>query len=287
MNNLSVNSLGGDDYFASDDTTVPAALDGGAGNDFFQVGQLFGNARLPSDVLPEDRFDTTLTTHGYLSRGISAPMTVHGGAGNDTFQVYSNKANLSLLGEDGNDTFIFRAFALPSGGHNLNDPVTIDGGTGFDKTLVIGTENDDGFALTDQGIFGAGLHIGYANVESLEVFGLEGNDTFFVLSTHARVTTTLIGGTGSDVADITGDVTLPIIQGLVTTLLPAATHTTDQIRGPIDLRGFNGDHPLPARSPPPSSSPARRTPAPSSARRRRPTTVPASTGSRCSTTGAP
>src|SRR5262249_46197549 len=181
------------------------------GNDTFQIGQLFGSARLPNDVLPEDRFDTTLTTHGYLSRGISAPMTVHGGAGDDTFQVYSNKADLTLLGEDGNDTFIFRAFALPGGGYNMNSAVSLDGGNGFDQTLVIGTENDDVFALTDQGIFGAGLHIGYTNIESLEVYGLEGNDTFFVLSTHAGVTTTLIGGAGSDMADITGDGTLPLV----------------------------------------------------------------------------
>src|SRR5262249_60235707 len=82
---LTVNSLGGNDYFASDDVTVPATLDGGAGNDTFQIGQLFGSARLPNDVLVEDGFDTTLTTRGYLSRGISAAMTVRGG--NDTSVV--------------------------------------------------------------------------------------------------------------------------------------------------------------------------------------------------------
>src|SRR5205085_7179263 len=56
-----------------------------------------------------------------------------------------------------------------------------------------------------------GLNVSFVNVEHLTVDGLEGNDTFFVLSTAPGVLTTLIGNAGSDTFDIGGDVTLPIV----------------------------------------------------------------------------
>src|SRR5690606_18578761 len=43
--------------------------------------------------------------------------------------------------------------------------------------------------------------------EAVEVDGLEGNDTFFILSTDANTVTTVIGGTGSDTFNVLGDVT--------------------------------------------------------------------------------
>ena len=39
-------------------------------------------------------------------------MVVQGGTGNDEFRVYSNQAELRLEGDDDNDLFIVRAFAL-------------------------------------------------------------------------------------------------------------------------------------------------------------------------------
>src|SRR5581483_6526300 len=186
-----------------------------------------------------------LTTRGYLSRGNSFAMVANGGAGDDSFQVYSNQADLTLNGDDGNDTFTIRAFALQAGGYNLNAHVTINGGAGFDQVIVIGTELDDNFALMAQAIFGAGLHVAHDTIESVEVDGLEGNDTFFLLSTRAGVTTTIVGNSGSDTLDVTGDVTLPIIQGLDPTPLQDATHTTIQIQRPVDFEGFNGPRPIP------------------------------------------
>src|SRR5262249_49497769 len=154
-----------------------------------QIGQVFGSARVPTDVAPEDAFDTILTTRGYLSPGISFPMVVYGGSGEDTFQVYSNQAELRLDGDADNDTFVVRAFALQSGAgfstsgktildsgagndviqYNVNAPLSIDGGSGYDKVVVLGTEKNDNFVITNQGIFGAGLHVTYDNVESVEV----------------------------------------------------------------------------------------------------------------------
>src|SRR5262249_54449160 len=152
------------------------------------------------------------------------------------FQVYSNQAELRLDGDDGNDTFIVRAFALQGGAgfstsgktilnagagddqiqYNANAPVSIDGGQGYDKVVVIGTELADSFVVTNKGIFGAGLNVTYDNVESVEVDGLEGNDTFFVLSTRKGVTTTVLGGPGDDTFNVTGDVTQTIISRSLT-----------------------------------------------------------------------
>src|SRR5207248_2034882 len=47
---LIVNGMGGNDYFASDDNSAVTTLDGGLGNDTFQIGQIFGLARDPYGV---------------------------------------------------------------------------------------------------------------------------------------------------------------------------------------------------------------------------------------------
>ncbi len=54
---------------------------------------------------------TALVTGG--SRGIGRAIAVAlGGTGGDFFTVYSNQAELRLEGDDGNDLFVIRAFAL-------------------------------------------------------------------------------------------------------------------------------------------------------------------------------
>jgi len=168
---LIVRGLGGDDYFAVDDNAAITTLDGGAGNDTFQIGQIYGAPRIavPSGsngatVANGDDFDTIRTTAGYISRGATFSLTAYGGTGDDKFTVYSNKAVLRLEGNDGNDQFVVRAFALADGSgkvstekrtdliggagadlieYNVNAPVSLDGGAGFDKVVVIGTEFND------------------------------------------------------------------------------------------------------------------------------------------------
>ena len=49
--------------------------------------------------------------------------------------------------------------------YNVNAPVSVDGGTGFDKLVVLGTEFADDFAITDKAIYGAGLNVRYTTVE--------------------------------------------------------------------------------------------------------------------------
>src|SRR5205085_12205263 len=110
---------------------------------------------------------TIETTRGWLSNGISNPMTVFGGAGEDLFIVFHNLAVLTLNGGDDDDTFLIQAFALAGSqedkreltnlsgdaGADLvqyaaNAPVSINGGDGFDRVIVIGTEFGDDFVVT-------------------------------------------------------------------------------------------------------------------------------------------
>ncbi|HLL12666.1 MAG TPA: hypothetical protein VK570_16505, partial [Rubrivivax sp.] len=246
---LAVLGQGGNDYFAMDDNSVITTLDGGAGNDNFQVGQIFGSQRnVGANLASSDVFGTVATTRGYLSRGTSAPLVAHGGSGDDVFQVYSNQAALRLEGDAGDDLFVVRGFALAEtdnagnivydtlangdrvarvkggnstaavsalvGGagndfiqYSMNAPVSIDGGVGFDKVLVLGTEFGDNFVVTDQGVFGAGVSVTYANIEVLEVDGLEGDDHFTVQSTPFGVATRIVGGLGNDIFNVAADVT--------------------------------------------------------------------------------
>ncbi|HEX6131969.1 MAG TPA: hypothetical protein VF044_09565, partial [Actinomycetota bacterium] len=366
---LAVYGLGGNDYFGVDDNAAITTLDGGAGNDIFQIGQIFGFKRDEENggLLPADTFPVLIaTTRGWLSPGIHAPLVATGGTGNDEFVVYSNQAELRLEGDDDNDLFIVRAFALaavcdtnadsstddiegdtdrgcsfsdidleadpdtglypivdvPAGGgdpgkctpagnagydgegwstaagyyrldnngdgvcnkadahitgakifnpateadprkweddvipldadgvarpiiglgfstarpldiragggedevsYNVNAPVSVDGGTGFDKLVVLGTEFADDIVISVKGIFGAGLNVRYDNVEVVEVDGLEGDDEFFIISTKFGVAYRVIGGLGSDTINVAGDV----VEDIVTRELEGISGTID------------------------------------------------------------
>ena len=216
----------GDDRFALDDNSVMTTIDGGRGDDRFQVGQMFQSTR-EFDKIPfkDDVFETVETTRGFLSNGITHDTTLFGGQGDDRFTVFHNTATLALNGESGNDTFIVRAFALKGsqaidpnqkitsifGGlgndfveYTDNAPVNIDGGAGTDTVVVIGTEFSDTFVINRDGVYGAGLFVRMLAIEILKVDGLEGNDRFIVLSTNPGVSTTIFGSRGSDSFEVGG-----------------------------------------------------------------------------------
>jgi Ca2+-binding RTX toxin-like protein len=154
---LTVATLGGNDLFAVDDNAAPTTLDGGAGSDRFQVGQVYGMRRddPTSGLSPPDYFPTIATTRGYLSEGTSAPLVAQGGSGDDEFTVYSNHATLRLEGDEGNDLFTVQAFALAKV-HANGDLVMGPGFTGVVTVLSTtstitrsdgGSFLDDGFAV--------------------------------------------------------------------------------------------------------------------------------------------
>ncbi len=214
---LTVNGRGGDDAYAIDDTGVATTVDGGAGDDTFQVGQMFEADRRPPHVATADATDTTLTTVGYVTVGNSHALTAHGGEGKDNFTVFRNTAGLTLNGDGGSDTFTVRAFALAGSGgaapdltsvnggagddnvtYAENANLDIDGGAGFDLLRALGTEFADHFVVTGDGIFGAGLRVTYDGVESIELHGGDGDDQVYVLGTNESVKTVIYGGAGSD-----------------------------------------------------------------------------------------
>ncbi|HEX6130279.1 MAG TPA: hypothetical protein VF044_01015, partial [Actinomycetota bacterium] len=217
----------GDDTFVLDDNLARTVIFGDAGADTFQVGQVFASPRDErnpnSGLHPNDYFETTATTRGYLSNGISSEATLFGGFGDDTFTVYHNRAELFLFGEEDDDTFRIRAFVRVNpndpdapytnvnGGQGadfisftVNAPVRIEGGDGFDTVTVIGTEFGDDFMVTAQGVFGSGLFVTYNGIEKVVVDALEGNDRFFIANTNENVALELVGGLGSDTFNLGG-----------------------------------------------------------------------------------
>jgi hypothetical protein len=258
---LNVNGLAGNDHFYVDDNSAVTVLTGGAGDNTFQFGQMFGADRTsPNSVQFGDEVTTEQTTAGFLSSGISYATAAYGSTGNDVFTVYSNKAQLYLNGNGGNDKFIVRAFnllnsdanlssgaAIPS--YSINAPVFIDGGVGVNSLTVLGTEANDTFVVTQNEVLGAGLNVNFVNIQKLEVNGLGGNDIFDVLSTGSSFVTTLIGGGGNDTFNIAGDVTTPVIAQSVAESgiylnagQPLQTfgpqlHQTSAIQGPLIIEG--------------------------------------------------
>jgi Ca2+-binding RTX toxin-like protein len=218
LDSMKIYALEGDDAFAIDDTRLDMEVYGGDGEDFFQIGQLFKSQRNAAAGVPNaDVFATIETTRGYLSNGITKSMKIFGGEDNDEFVVYHNLAPLALYGNDGDDSFLIRAFALVGSQEDLrertdvsgdagadliqyavNAPVFIDGGDGFDTVIVIGTEFNDDFVVTEDGVFGAGLNITFVRVETVEVDGDAGDDRFFILGTSAGILTKITGSLGSD-----------------------------------------------------------------------------------------
>ncbi len=114
---LSVFGLGGNDAFFVDDTTrdrrrstaAPATTCSRSARSSARSA----TANTEGALLPQDTFPVLIaTTRGWLSPGPHAPLVATGGTGNDEFVVYSNQAELRLEGDDDNDLFIVRAFAL-------------------------------------------------------------------------------------------------------------------------------------------------------------------------------
>ncbi|NMM32989.1 MAG: calcium-binding protein, partial [Phycicoccus sp.] len=209
-----VNGLGGDDTFAFDDTASTLVVNGNSGNDTFRFGQLYTSyVADPEFGVPATDFFAS--TRGLLTRGVSFSAAVYGGTGDDVFEVFRNVATLNLYGDAGDDTFVIRSFvgeseltALDAGeGRNFieyaaNAPVNIDGGSGYDLVVIIGTEFNDTFVITANGVYGAGRVVRYINVEKVSIYGMEGDDVFHVLSTNPAVELSIFGGLGSDRVEV-------------------------------------------------------------------------------------
>ena len=96
--------------------------------------------------------------------------------------------------------------------YNINAPVSIDGGTGFDKVVVLGTEFADHIVITDKGDLRRRPHRHLRQHR-----GARGRrrskatTTSTCSSTPAGVVTRVIGGLGSDTINVAGDVTGDVV----------------------------------------------------------------------------
>ena len=145
-----------------------------------------------------------------MTNGNTAPLFVLGGGQNDRFEVNYNRGKLYLHGGDGNDRFLLKTFLVlkenpddPEEITNLanlfggtgsnrydylqNAPVFINGGTGIDTIVVVGTPIGDTFVVTDTYVAGAGRIVTFAAIEAVEVDGAGGDDQIYVLSTGDAV----------------------------------------------------------------------------------------------------
>ena len=119
--------------------------------------------------------------------------------------------------------------------YNMNAPVSVDGGGGFNKLVILGTEYADHIVVTDKQIYGVGVSVTYTNIQVLEIDALEGDDTIDILSTAPGVATRVIGGLGNDTLDVAGDVTGDVssldIEGTSGTVNHAVTSTDPNYNG--------------------------------------------------------
>jgi Ca2+-binding RTX toxin-like protein len=176
---------------------APLVAQGGSGNDNFTVYGNQATLRLEGDdgndlfvvrafALAETNSSGEIVWLDQANR-IAKPALTSG---------YSTAAETGIRTGSGNNLIQYA----------INAPLSIDGGSGFDKAVALGTEFADHLVVTDKGIFGAGTSVKYSQIEVLEIDALEGDDTIDVLSTPADVAVRVIGGLGNDTINVAGDV---------------------------------------------------------------------------------
>ena len=89
--------------------------------------------------------------------------------------------------------------------------------------------------IASDGVWGAGLSVSYANIEWLEIDGMEGDDHFFIVSSSEKYITVISGNLGSDTFDLSGDVTETIVS-----LDPSGLSGTIQHEATSDDPNYNG-----------------------------------------------
>ncbi|MFN8136916.1 MAG: calcium-binding protein [Propionicimonas sp.] len=252
---VALNTLGGTTWSPSTARPRARTADLGAGNDLTRIGQVF------TDYVANVEFGAGATfesTRGWLSDGVHRAATINGNDGNDIFEVYRNQAAIALNGNDGDDIFVVRTFvdkdslaAINTGAgsdqitYSLNSPVDIDGGGGKDLVVIVGDESNNLFVITADGIWGSGIQVSYANIEKLVVYGMQGDDRIYVLSTSAEVAVSVFGGLGSDRIQVGGsapDVTVRAADGTTTTV-SFATTTLAAVQGALVVAGGNDPDP--------------------------------------------
>jgi len=203
VDKVSVDAAGGDDTIAIDGTVADTTVNGASGNDTIQIGQVYKSARGSNDsteITADDAFNTVETTEGFLSDGVSenTSLFVQGSSGDDIINIYHNVGSLNLQGNSGDDNFSIRGFTTVNGDTVTNGAMSLDGGAGKDSMLLRGSEGEDVFVITKEGISSNVVSVEVSGVESTTLDGAAGDDTFNIQGNNDYDTTVINGGLGND-----------------------------------------------------------------------------------------
>ncbi len=228
---FTVRGRAGDDLFLVDDSSTELAVYGDGGDDRFFIGNV-----LATELYDHPKYGL-IEVVKEITNGVSFPATFYGGTGDDYFEVNRNLAEISLYGEEDDDTFYLKAHLVleagdsgnlaPSDEINVyseegeqdtlaylkNAPVNIFGGAGFDTLAIVGTEIDDTFVIfveevdgrEVQRIYGAGLVVPtIESIERLLIITGGGDDTVYLYGTLADQEISIDTGTGDDTVQVGG-----------------------------------------------------------------------------------
>ena len=178
--------------FLSDGCSHPVTINGGYGNDTFDV--------LRNKCILDLNGDSD--NDSFVVRSFAAA------TGNITIKACDKNASDSNY-TCGDNRFAVEPPANPD--YLVNSLVDIDGGTGTDRLTLVGTEFGDKYVIQDGKVFGGGLSIKFTNIDLLDVAAQEGDDEIYVLSTNPSLLLSLYGGLGSDTFVIAPDSVEPVV----------------------------------------------------------------------------
>lgn len=261
IESLQIDTHAGADIFTILDNGAVTTINSDSGDDEFTIGPA---ANEDGEVIDANGNGTN--TDELAINGTSFLMTINGGDDSDDFEVNRNTAELFLNGQNGDDVFVLNT--LITGGDSTvdsgsgtdtitylqNSPVHINGGDGFDTIIVNGSKLDDVFIITGTTVEVVGSRVvDYVEIESLEVNGRKGMDTFTVDTTidgHGNVLATsglqmlaVNGQQDNDLVELRGmlaDITATFNGGAGSdtfNLGSQAPVTVNAIDGPVTING--------------------------------------------------
>jgi hypothetical protein len=253
----SVNLYGGsgNDTYNIESTASgePVSIQGGAGNDTFNVSPTAKNLSNIQGALTVwglggsnslnvfDQNDTAAATYSITSSTVTrsgaaaisydsvASVNLYGGSGNDTYNIESTASGEPVLieGGAGNDTFNVSPSAKNL--ETIGGPLTV-WGFGGSNSLNVFDQNNTGaatYSVTSSSVTRAGTAaISYASVNSVNLDGGSGNDTYNIESTASGTPVSITAGAGNDIFRISPTAkNLNTIQGNVSIVGGSGTNS--------------------------------------------------------------
>jgi len=188
--------------YLSDGCSHPVTINGGHGNDDFDV--LRNKCILD---LNGESGDDSFTVRSFASAIVEGNLS------------HSEIGRVNVFGDEDNDevsieqpgTEDAKAMGYEDPDYLINSLVDVDGGTGTNRLTIVGTEFGDLYVVNDGLIYGGGLSVKFVNIAYVDVAGLEGDDKIVVLSTNPSTVVSLYGGLGSDTFIVTPQEVEPVI----------------------------------------------------------------------------